>query len=294
MQQPADAKVAERKTRVFVSYARKDGEAFAIRLRERLKDAAPDVNPWLDHYEMVGGRGWWVQITSAIDAARALVLVMTPAAFRSEVVRREWQYARQHGVPVFPVKGVADAQIDYAALPAWMSKSHLYDPEDQKQSGAPSSATLNLLRSSPAFRLWPPTCRTGSCRGRPSSTASCPSCCTGSGTPRSPSRPPSRGPAGSARRRWHPRDKRLKTHGVTGASGIAGRVGMLLDGLGLVVALIDHDSRGFSRQAIELAKIGGEENGANVGDVKTIAGFCDNHFLGNEPFRDRPAVVRKR
>jgi hypothetical protein len=34
------------------------------------------------------------------------------------VVRQEWQYARQHGVPVFPVKGVPDAQIDYAALPS--------------------------------------------------------------------------------------------------------------------------------------------------------------------------------
>ena len=104
MQQPADAKVAEPKSRVFVSYARKDGEAFAIRLRERLRAAAPDIDPWLDHYEMVGGRGWWVQITSAIDASRALVLVMTPAALRSDVVRREWQYARQHGVPVSAAK----------------------------------------------------------------------------------------------------------------------------------------------------------------------------------------------
>jgi hypothetical protein len=75
MPQPADAKVAEPKTRVFVSYARKDGEAFALRLRDRLKDAAPDIDPWLDHYEMVGGRGWWVQITDAIHTGRALVLV---------------------------------------------------------------------------------------------------------------------------------------------------------------------------------------------------------------------------
>jgi WD40 repeat protein len=134
------------KPRVFISYARKDGQAAATSLRQRLTEQAPELHPWMDHHEMVGGRSWWLQITEAIDSSRVLVLVMTPAAFRSEVVRREWQYARQRGVAVYPVKGIPDAQIDYASLPGWMSKSHLYDVEDGKEEW---HTFLRHLRSPP-------------------------------------------------------------------------------------------------------------------------------------------------
>ncbi len=54
---------------------------------------------------MEGGRGWWKQIEEAIDSSKFLVLVITPAAIKSEVIRREWRYARQQGVVVYPVKG---------------------------------------------------------------------------------------------------------------------------------------------------------------------------------------------
>jgi hypothetical protein len=52
---------------------------------------------------------------------------MTPRAMTSEITRREWRYARQRGVIVYPIKGVPDDQLDYAALPSWMRKAHVFD-----------------------------------------------------------------------------------------------------------------------------------------------------------------------
>ena len=45
------------KSGVFISYARKDGEVFADKLRERLKKDAPDILVWQDRQEIEGGVG---------------------------------------------------------------------------------------------------------------------------------------------------------------------------------------------------------------------------------------------
>jgi hypothetical protein len=39
---------------------------------------------------MEGGRDWWQQITEALDQVEFMVLVMTPAAMQSPMVRKEW------------------------------------------------------------------------------------------------------------------------------------------------------------------------------------------------------------
>ena len=109
--------------RVFLSYARSDGEALARTLRERLQ--AADVPLWHDRDAMEGGRDWWQQITAAIDQVDFLVLLMTPAALRSDLVRREWRYARQRGAAVYPV--LAAPGLDFSTLPRWMRDAHFYD-----------------------------------------------------------------------------------------------------------------------------------------------------------------------
>ncbi len=109
--------------RVFLSYARSDGEGFAQGLRGSLERVG--IPLWQDRVGMEGGRDWWLQITDAIEKVQFMVLVMTPNAMKSEVVRKEWRYARQHGVCVYPVKGAAD--LDFASLPKWMRDSHFYD-----------------------------------------------------------------------------------------------------------------------------------------------------------------------
>lgn len=111
------------KTLAFVSYARSDGETFAGGLVQRL--LAQGISLWRDHEGMVGGRDFWQQITEAISSVDVLVLVMTPAAALSEMVRREWRHARKEGVIVYPV--LATKGIDFAALPHWMRSVHFYD-----------------------------------------------------------------------------------------------------------------------------------------------------------------------
>jgi WD40 repeat protein len=112
---------------VFISYARSDGEAAAKALHDRLAADAPGVPSWLDRNELEGGIGWWNQIEQELERAEFLVLVMTPAAMRSENTRREWRCARQRGVCVYPVKAAVDAELDFAALPGWMARAHFYD-----------------------------------------------------------------------------------------------------------------------------------------------------------------------
>jgi NB-ARC domain/TIR domain/WD domain, G-beta repeat len=114
---------AGRAPRVFISYARSDGERFAAQLRKRLE--AERIPLWQDRVGMEGGRDWWQQITEALDVVEFMVLVMTPAVMQSEMVRKEWRYARQQGVCVYPVKGAPG--LDFNSLPHWMRSAHFYD-----------------------------------------------------------------------------------------------------------------------------------------------------------------------
>ena len=112
---------------VFLSYARADGEQFAQTIRERLCKLAPDIVIKQDRLLLEGGVGWWKQLTGAIDSVEFLILVMTPSAMQSPNVRKEWRYARQQGVCVYPVKAAPDAELHFSQLPRWMSKAHFFD-----------------------------------------------------------------------------------------------------------------------------------------------------------------------
>jgi len=49
---------------VFISYARKDGEAFAADLVQRIEEA--EIPAWRDRDGLRGGEGWWSQIDTEI------------------------------------------------------------------------------------------------------------------------------------------------------------------------------------------------------------------------------------
>ncbi|MGH8608362.1 MAG: NB-ARC domain-containing protein [Gammaproteobacteria bacterium] len=118
------------KSGVFISYARSDGEAFATALRERLAQEAPGLRVWQDRPEIEGGVGWWRQIEEALERVEFLVIAMTAAVLNSEVTRKEWRYARQQGVCVYPVKGPG-FDFNDARLTRWMKKAHIYDLDAQ-------------------------------------------------------------------------------------------------------------------------------------------------------------------
>lgn len=113
--------------RAFISYARADGEVFAASLRGRLHAEQPEVTLWQDRSHLEGGVGWWRQIAEALDRVEILIMVMTPAVIDSAVALKEWRYARQKGVRIFPVLGCDPDRFDFDRLPNWMRKVHCYD-----------------------------------------------------------------------------------------------------------------------------------------------------------------------
>ena len=78
---------ADRAPRVFLSYARYDGEPFATELRHRLE--AEHIPLWQDRVGLEGGRDWWLQIVEALDRVEFMIMIMTPAALESPTVHRK-------------------------------------------------------------------------------------------------------------------------------------------------------------------------------------------------------------
>ncbi len=114
---------AGREPRVFISYARADGEAYATKLCACLEKAG--IPCWIDRSGMEGGKDWRQQILKSLNTVEFLVLVMTPTAFQSSNVQWEWRSARQKGVCVYPIKGESD--LDFKSMPHWMRDVHFYD-----------------------------------------------------------------------------------------------------------------------------------------------------------------------
>lgn len=75
------------KIKVFISYARKDGENFSDWLIDELHREVPGIHVYKDHRFLEGGKDYLEQIVNKIDESSFLILVMTPALIRSENVR---------------------------------------------------------------------------------------------------------------------------------------------------------------------------------------------------------------
>jgi hypothetical protein len=146
-------KSAQQRSGVFISYARSDGEAFANRLRQRLEEQ--NIRLWQDRVGMEGGRDWWSQIAEALDNVAFMALVATPNALKSDVVRKEWRYARQQGVCVYPIKGAPN--LNFGSLPRWMRDQHFYDlgSLEGDSLGPEWQKFLNDLNKTPDVRRVP-------------------------------------------------------------------------------------------------------------------------------------------
>jgi TIR domain-containing protein len=98
--------------RIFLSYARSDGKAFAATLRRQLE--SHDFSLFQDIANLEGGQDWWQHIDKALHTVEFMVLVLTPAAIKSTYVEKEWRLARQEGVCVVP--GDAGDRIYYLEI----------------------------------------------------------------------------------------------------------------------------------------------------------------------------------
>ncbi len=88
-------------SRVFISYARKDGATLAERLQKDLTSNAFDA--WLDKNRLKGGSTWTTEIENALDEANCVLAVLTPGSYVSEICRAEQLRALRKGKVVIPV-----------------------------------------------------------------------------------------------------------------------------------------------------------------------------------------------
>jgi hypothetical protein len=108
---------------VFISYARKDGRDFASELRTDF-ETEHGLSVWQDVVSMAGGENWWQQIREAIEGVHTMLVVLTPAALESPVIKQEWAHARKVGTNIIPVTTDLDF---YKNAPAWLSRVHGYN-----------------------------------------------------------------------------------------------------------------------------------------------------------------------
>jgi TIR domain-containing protein/NB-ARC domain-containing protein len=115
--------VGQSQGRTFISYSRKDGAEFAGWLRGWLNER--NLSVWQDIVALEGGRDWWSQIEEALKskALQHFILVVTPAALDSRIVRTEIRLARQEGKTFCPIKG--PSLKDLNTLPRWLGQ--IYD-----------------------------------------------------------------------------------------------------------------------------------------------------------------------
>src|SRR5262249_61359498 len=75
---------------IFISHARKNSSAVDVIEKVLLLWR---LRPWVDRQQLQGGQQWTAELAQAIADCTLLLLVLTPDALASEMVRREYQRA---------------------------------------------------------------------------------------------------------------------------------------------------------------------------------------------------------
>lgn len=113
VQDRVGARNDETKTRVFISYSRKD-MAFADKLEAALKTRGFEV--LIDRQEIYAFEDWWKRIEALIGGADAVVFVLSPDAVKSEVALKEVAHAASLSKRFAPIvcRPVDDAVVPEA------------------------------------------------------------------------------------------------------------------------------------------------------------------------------------
>ena len=93
-------------SRVFISYARKDGAALAQRLQSDL--GKEGFEAWLDTQRIAGGAVWTTDIEVALDKASYVLALLTQGSYVSEICRSEQLRALRQGTCVIPIRAQRD------------------------------------------------------------------------------------------------------------------------------------------------------------------------------------------
>lgn len=96
-------------SRIFISYAHRDGAELAQRLQTDLANEGFDA--WLDIERLHGGEVWSVEIEQAIDRAHVVVALLSAGSYTSDICRAEHRRALDKGKCVVPVRVETDCDI---------------------------------------------------------------------------------------------------------------------------------------------------------------------------------------
>ena len=91
----------EETAKVFICYARED-EGFAVELAETLKKN--DVSVWIDRWKIPVGGNWSLLIDDAIQECTHFLVLISPAALKSNKVTGEWLTALDKGKNIIPAR----------------------------------------------------------------------------------------------------------------------------------------------------------------------------------------------
>jgi uncharacterized caspase-like protein len=132
---------------VFVSYARED-MAQVDRLAQALQ--AEGLSIWIDRKDIQSG-SWKERVTDNLNRARAVIVLLTAAAFASPAVRKELAFAAKKNVPIIPVQM---DQIMENLVPDWYTLDygelhrHTIDAKRYDQGVRDLASAVRKIRAS--------------------------------------------------------------------------------------------------------------------------------------------------
>ena len=97
----ADSGQAERKTRVFLSYSRKDGPTI-VRLAASL-EAGGDIEPLIDKKDILAGEEWRARLEGMVVAADVVLVCLSSDSIASPEVAKEIEIAQRLSKKMLPV-----------------------------------------------------------------------------------------------------------------------------------------------------------------------------------------------
>jgi hypothetical protein len=88
-------------SKIFMSYSRQDGKLVRCLVRD-LTQLGADI--WIDVDAIRAGMNWSKAIQDALDTCTLMILVISPNSMASANVENEWQYFKDKGKPIIPVR----------------------------------------------------------------------------------------------------------------------------------------------------------------------------------------------
>src|SRR5580658_3860409 len=96
-------------TRLFISYAHRDGGDLAKHLQRDLQTREFAV--WLDKRRLQAGDAWAKDIETAIDQCDIALALLSAGSYESDICRAEQQRSLRMGKLVIPVKAQRDCDV---------------------------------------------------------------------------------------------------------------------------------------------------------------------------------------